>query len=137
MSNLPTALIVTDAAKAHAETVLSLYRAAPIEFGRKVIPVDTVDPTPASPPTHWMLFDASSDSDHVTVYHGFAAGDLPPLPDGVVWGVDGVISAGDAMAAISGVNLQVYSVSGEVVPGDFAAGVLASRGLMLVPEPEF
>ena len=78
-TNLPCAVIVTAAAKASAEAVMTAYRGGAVEFGRAVIPADSVDPTPSSTPTHWLLFDASTSYEDVSVYLAFADGDLPPL----------------------------------------------------------
>ena len=138
MSNqLPVALFVTDGQKANVEAVLHAYRGEPTLFGRKLIPTNTPNPTPESEPTHWLMFDASTNQDNVTVYQGFANGDLPPLDDPeAAWGSNGLISAQDAMEAINGANLQVYSVSGDVVPLSFLGGILESRDLMFVPEIE-
>lgn len=62
-------------------------------------------------------------------------GDLPQISG--VWGVDGVISAEDAMAACGGGNLQVYSAGG-LVEGNAAIewrdAILAGRNLKLRPD---
>lgn len=144
MSFLPCALIVTNAAKAGCEFVLTAYRGENLEFGRPLIPADTVNPTPQTQPTHWLMFDASTDQSDVIVYNGFADGDLPPLANPTAqWGENGLISAVDAMSAINGANLQVYSVSGDVEPTEFVegldghGGILASRGLRYRPTEEF
>ena len=137
MNQLPVCLIVTDAAKSGVEAVISAYRYPDtVQFGRKVIPTNTPNPTPESAPTHWLMFDASTSQDNVTVYQGFANGDLPPLPEGMAWGVDDLISAQDALTAINGTSLQVYSASGDVDPPTLVAAILESRDLMYVPEME-
>jgi hypothetical protein len=148
MSQLPCAIIITDAVKAGAEAVLSAYRGAPMQFGRPLIPVDTVSPDHTTPPTHWMMFDASTSQEDVVVYLGFAQGDLPPLAnaaEGAAWGVGDIPSGQAALGYVSGEVMQVYAVSGDVVPSEFvegvpdgnggrAGGLLASRGLMYRPE---
>lgn len=142
-STLPCAIIVTDAAKADAEAVMTAYRGQMVEFGRAVIAADTVDPTPSTPATHWLLFDASTSYENVSVYQAFADGDLPPLADPeAAWGENGLIGAAAALAAVSGTAMQVYSVSGDVEPTEFVegqngqGGILAGRGLMYRPMPE-
>lgn len=56
-----------------------------------------------------------------------SGGDLPPLPEGVVWGADGVISAADAMAAAP--HLAVASFSSDWLPDDQVAATLGAAGL--------
>lgn len=143
-STLPCAIIVKHAHKSGAEQVMTAYRGAPVEFGRAVIPVDTVDPTETTTPTHWLLFDASTSYEDVAVYQAFADGDLPALADPTAaWGENGLIGASDALTAVSGVNMQVYSASGDVEPSEFIEGIngegglLRGRGLMYRPTQEF
>lgn len=134
---LPCALIVTDAAKAAVEAVLTACRGEPCGFARKLIPAGTPAPTSSTPPTHWLSFDASLTQEEVAAFQQFPSGDLPPLAaPSANWGADGLMSAADAAAAVSGANLQVYSVSGDVVPYDFCMGILDSRGLAFAPDPE-
>lgn len=135
---LPCALIVTDAAKAAVEAVLTACRGEPCGFARKLMPADTPSPIATTPPTHWISFDASLNEADVIAFQKFPAGELPPPADPeAAWGKDGLISAAEAAAAVSGANLQVYSVSGDVVPFDFCAAIIESRGLAFVPEPAF
>lgn len=135
MSNLPVCIIVTAAAKANAEAVISAYRGGSVQFARGLIPADTPSPTHQSPATHWLMFDASTDQDNVVVYQGFAGGDLPPLAvPGAAWGDAGLVSAQDALAAVNASAMQVYSASGDVEPADFVAGILSSRSLIYVPD---
>lgn len=143
-SYLPCAIIVTNAAKAGAEAVMTAYRGQNVEFGRAVIASDTVDPSPSSTPTHWLIFDASTSYEDVSVYQAFADGDLPPLSDPTAaWGEDGLIGAAAAMAAVNAANMQVYAASGDVEPTEFIegqqgeGGILRGRGLMYRPLPEF
>lgn len=132
---LPCALIVTDAAKAAVEAVLTACRGMPCGFARKLMPLDTTNPTSDTPPSHWLSFDASMTQDDVVAFQMFPSGELPPPADPeAAWGKDGLMSEAEAVAAVSGGNLQVYSVSGDVVPYDFCMGILDGRGLALVPE---
>jgi len=140
-SHLPCAIIVKDAFKADAEAVMTAYRGMPVEFIRAVIASDTVNPTSSTPPTHWLMFDASTSYDNVSVYLAFADNDLPPLADpSAVWGQDDLIDAAAAMTAVNATNMQVYAASGDVVPTEFIegqngeGGLLRGRGLMYRPE---
>lgn len=147
---LPVALVVTDAQKTNVETVISAYRYPDsVQFGRALIAADTVSPTWQSSPTHWLMFDASTTGENVSVYQGFANGDLPALTSGDVWGQNGFISSNDALTALNGSNLQTASVSGDVDAQDFllgqadgngqrptGGGFLGSLGLMYRPDPE-
>lgn len=63
-----------------------------------------------------------------------SGGDLPPLPEGIVWGEDGVISAADALAAAS--HLAVASFSSDWVPDDQIAATLSAAGLYRHLAPE-
>lgn len=131
---LPNIAVVAAAVKDNANAVLEAWGRGPNTFSRKLCAKsDTA--TYETPPTHYMCADSSTTDSDVAIMQGFANGDLPPLPDGTVWGESGVVSAADAMTAISGANLQVYSASGDVVPLDHANAVLASRNLMFVPDP--
>ncbi|ATC34178.1 hypothetical protein CA606_18585 [Caulobacter vibrioides] len=134
MSHLPVIMICTAAAQTNINRVWEAMGRGPGTFSRKLTTAPA--PTTESPATHYLSSDASTDQATVAVWQGFAGGDLPPLPEGVVWGENGVISAADAMAAITGANLQIYSASGDVEPIDHANGVLLGRGLKWVPEPE-
>ena len=143
-SNRPCAVIVKATSKADAEAVMTAYRGGTIEFGRALIAVDTVDPTPSTTPTHWLMFDASTSHDNVVVYLAFADNDLPPLADpSAVWGQNGLISAAEAMEAVNAVNMQVYATSGDVNPSeliegqDGEGGLLRGRGLRYRPMEEF
>ena len=93
---------------------------------------DDPSPTPQSTVTHYMMSDDSCSVELVAAWQAMASGDLPQING--VWGVGGIISAADAMAATTGANLQVYSASGDVAPLDHANAILASRGLSFVPD---
>lgn len=142
MSNVPTILICTDAAVVDVRLVWGAMGQGWDTFGRKLCSSAT-EATPETPPTHWLMSDAGSQSDMVTAWQAMANGDLPQI-DGV-WGENGIISAAAAMAATNGANLHVYTVSGDVQPEDFLlgmadanhvrhGGMLASEGLQFVPE---
>lgn len=132
--NLPVICVCTAAAQINVNRVWAAMGRGPGTFERRL--TTGSDPTSEVEPTHYLMSDASTSADDAAEWQAMANGDLPHLPDGRVWGEDGVIGAEDARAAISGGNLQVYSASGDVVPIDHANGVLASRGLSWVPFPE-
>ena len=94
-----------------------------------------IDPnaTTSTPPTHYMFSYAGTNATELSILQAMTAGDLPPVPDGTVWGENGVISAADAMAACDGSVFHVYSCAGDVEPVDHVAAVLESKGLQLVP----
>ena len=77
---------------------------------------------------------AGSTDSQVAIWQAMTQGNLPPLPDGTVWGEEGVISAADAMAASDGAVFHVYSAAGEIEPTDHVAAVLATEGLQYVPD---
>lgn len=136
MSNLPLIVVVTAAAAQNASLVLEAWGRGPNTFtqGRKL----TTDPAPTSGSvvTHRLVHDGSTDQATVAVFQGFANGDLPPLPNGASWGVDGIIDAASALAAISGASMQTFSASGDVIPTDHMMAVIETLGLKLVPDPE-
>jgi hypothetical protein len=136
MSNsVPCAICVTPAHKAVAEAVLTAYRGQQVAFD---IPLVSASPAPGEEDTivAWALFDGTTQLDHVSVYLNLPNGDLPPLfyaDSGAAWGVDGLPTSTEALTATSGANMQVYPVSGEVVPVAFFDGVLAGRGEIIQP----
>jgi len=131
MTTQPCVGIVKAADKDNANLVWNAWGKGPNTFSRRLT-TDAV-PTMSSTVTHYLFADSSSSVEDVQVIQGFANGDLPPIMD--TWGVDGVISAADALAAIDGDSLQCYSASGSVTPLDHCNAILDSRGLKWVPDP--
>jgi len=130
MTTQPVICIITAAAKTDANLVWAAMNKGPDTFSRRLT---TDDPaTTSSAVTHYLMADSSCSVEDVAAWQAFANGDLPQING--TWGVDGVIEAAAAQAAISGANLQVYSASGNVVPLDHANAILASRGLSFVPD---
>lgn len=132
MNTQPIICIVTDAARLDADLVFAAWGSGPTTFVRRL--TDDPAPTTSSTVTHWLMSNAGASVEYVAIVQAMAHGDLPPLSDGKVWGVDGVIDAASAVAAVNGSELQCYSASGEVTPLDLAMAVLASRGLSFVPD---
>lgn len=133
--NLPFIAIVTDAKKTDLNLVFNAMGWGPNTFTRKCCAISP-SATHLTPPTHWLTSAAAATDSDVAMLQAMTNGDLPDLPEGVVWGVDGVISAADAIAACDGAVFHVYSAAGDIEPVDHAAAVLASEGLQYVPEPE-
>lgn len=134
MSYLPMVIIITAAAQPDANLVWEARGRGPGSFMRKVCALDP-GATWETTPTHYVMSDATATDGEVAICQAMTAGDLPPLPEGVVWGEDGIVSAADAMAATDGAVMQVYSVAGAVEPLDHIAGIFAGRGLQFVPDP--
>ena len=126
--------IVTDAQKTNINLVFAARGHGPETFTRKLCAIDPAA-TWETAPTHWLMSGAGSSQEELNILTAMTEGDLPPVPEGTVWGESGVITASDAMAATDGAVFQVYSAAGDVEPVDHAAAVLASRGLQLVPDP--
>lgn len=133
MSNLPVIAVCTAAARENVNLVWEAMSRGPGTFSRKL--TSEASPIPTSPATHYLMSDASATESDVAEWQAMASGDLPDIGTNS-WGVDGIISSADAQAAISAANLQVYSASGDVIPTEHAAGILASHGLQFVPDPE-
>lgn len=131
---LPFVALVTDAHKVNLNLTLAAVGWGPESFSRKVCAIDP-GATFETAATHWLTSHAGASDTDVAMLQAMTNGDLPILPEGVVWGEDGVISAAGAMAASDGTVFQVYSAAGDVEPVDHVAAVLASRGLQYVPEP--
>lgn len=132
MSYQPCVGVVKAADRENANLVWSAWGKGPDTFSRRL--TDDPSPTTSSTVTHYLFADSSTSVEDVQIIQAMANGDLPPLPTGYAWGVDGVISAADALAAIDGDSLQCYSASGNVAPLDHCNAILASRGLSWVPD---
>lgn len=127
--------IVTDAKKDDLNRVYAARGMGPNCVTRKLCAIDP-NATPETAPTHWLCSDAGGNGTELAILQAMTEGDLPPIPEGTVWGEGGVISAADAMSACDGAVFQVYSCAGDVEPVDHCASILAGRGLQYVPEPE-
>lgn len=87
-------------------------------------------------PTHYFMSDQGVTPEFQAQLLGFSNGDLPPLPDGTVWGENGVISAADALAAITASNFAFAAFNEGFTPGEQVASALAALGLHVIPDPE-
>ncbi len=81
------------------------------------------------------MSDQGVTGEFAAILLGFANGDLPPLPEGVVWGENGIISAADALAAITAENFAFASFNEAFTPGEQVAAALDALGLVIVPDP--
>jgi hypothetical protein len=97
----------------------------------------TTNPAPTweTAPTHKYMSDQGVTGEFAAILLGFANGDLPPLPPGTVWGEEGVISAADALAAITSENFAFASFNEAFTPGEQVAAALDALGLVIVPDP--
>lgn len=97
----------------------------------------TTNPAPTweTAPTHKYMSDQGVTGEFAAILLGFANGDLPPLPSGTVWGEDDVISAADALAAITASNFAFASFNEAFTPGEQVAAALDALGLTIVPDP--
>lgn len=132
MTSQPCVGVVKAADRDNTNKVWEAWGKGPGTFSRKL--TTDANPTTSSTVTHYLFADSSTSVEDVAIIQAMANGDLPPLPTGYAWGVDGVISAVDALAAIDGDSLQCYSASGNVTPLDHCNAILASRGLKWVPD---
>lgn len=133
---LPFVAIVAAAHKTNLNATLAAVGWGPESFTRKCCAIDPLATT-ETPPTHWLTSHAGASDTDVAMLQAMTQGDLPVLPEGVVWGENGIISAADAMACSDGAVFHIYSAAGDIEPVAHIEAVLASEGLQFVPMPEF
>jgi len=126
--------IATAAAVTNVNLVLQAMGRGPGNISRKATTV--ANPAWDATPTHYFMSDQGVTPEFQAQLLGFANGDLPPLPEGVVWGEEGVISAADALAAIASPNFSFASFSGAFTPGEQVQAALDALGLHVIPFPE-
>jgi hypothetical protein len=83
-------------------------------------------------PTHFYMSDQGAPQWLADAFLAFGDNNLPPLPEGVVWGEDGVISAADALEAIQPENFYFAQFVG-FEPSEQLAAALAAKGLHKFP----
>lgn len=125
--------IATVAAVTNVNLVLQAMGRGPNNISRPA--TTTANPTWETAATHKYMSDQGVTGEFAAILLGFANGDLPPLPEGVVWGEDGVISAADALAAITAENFAFASFNEAFTPGEQVAAALSALGLAIVPDP--
>jgi len=126
--------VCTAAALVNVNAVLEAMGRGPGNITRKATTVANPDWT--ATPTHWWMSDQGVTPEFQTQLLGFSNGDLPPLPDGVVWGVNGVISAADALAAITAQNFAFAAFNDGFSPGEQVNAALSALGLYIIPFEE-
>lgn len=125
--------IATIASVTNVNLVLQAMGRGPNNISRPA--TTAANPTWETAPTHLYMSDQGVTGEFAAILLGFANGDLPPLPEGVVWGVDGIISAEDALAAITAENFAFASFNEAFTPGEQVAAALSALGLHIVPDP--
>lgn len=121
------------AAVENINLVLEAMGRGPNNLSRKA--TSTANPTWETAATHKYMSDQGVTGEFAAILLGFANGDLPPLPDGVVWGENGIISAADALEAITADNFAFASFNEAFTPGEQVAAALDALGLTIVPDP--
>ena len=76
--------LVTDAQKVNINLVFAARGMGPETFSRKVCAVDP-GATYETAPTHWLMSMANGDATELAILQAMTGGDLPDLPEGVVW----------------------------------------------------
>ena len=121
------------AAVAGCNAVFEAMGRGPDSLSRKATSAENV--TWEASATHKYMSDQGVTEEFQAQLLKMVGGDLPPLADGRVWGVDGVISAEDAMAATA--QLIVVSFGGDMTAEKQVAAALAAQSppLQVVPFP--
>lgn len=128
------------AAVADINSVLEAMGRGPNNLSRPA----TIKPTPENglpevtwetAPTHRYMSDQGVTVEFSDALHGFSAGALPALPEGIAWGEDGVIGEANALAAITADNFAFASFNEAYTPGQQVAAALDALGLVIVPDP--
>jgi hypothetical protein len=128
--------IATAAAVTNVNLVIEAMGRGPGSISRKATTV--ANPAWTATPTHFYMSDQSATPELQAIFLGFANGDLPPLPEGVVWGENGVISAADALDAITASNFAFASFNEGFEPTEQVNAALAAFNppLHIIPFPE-
>lgn len=133
----PAIVVALDAVRDDINLIWAAMGRGPDNLSRKLCAIDP-SATWQTPPTHWMMQDMSAQQSDVDVWSAMAENnDLPPLPEGTVWGENGIIDASTAQAAISSGNMFVFPAYGLATDTDrdnWRDGVLAGMGLQFVPD---
>lgn len=137
---LPTIVLVKAAAVTNVNLILEAMGsyppnniASPFGPGDELNPPDYLEP-----PTYFGMMEPMTLAQENTFKAMAHEQDLPALPPGVVWGEDGVISALDAVEALSDENVLVFSAAG-IITGPtqnaFVTKTLEILGLWPVTPP--
>lgn len=125
--------IVSAAQRANLNLVFAAMAMGPDTFSRRIT---TDDPaTTGSAVTHYGMYNAAALAGDALLYDNAKSGTLPALDlngQPIAWGVDGVISETDALAAFGA--MQFWLNSSDMQPPDFAAAIMGQAGLSYVPD---
>lgn len=123
--------VTTAANQVNINLVLEAMGRGPGSLGQ---PVST-DPNVAwnGTATHFFMSDQGAPQWLADAFLAFGNNDLPQLPDGTVWGENGVISAADALQAINPSNFYFAQFVG-YEPAQQLQAALAAKGLHKFPQ---
>lgn len=124
--------VATAASVVNVNKVLEAMGRGPGNISRKATTAS--NPAWTDTATHFYMSDQSATPELQQVMLGFSNGDLPPLPEGVVWGVNGVISAEDALAAITAANFAFAAFNEGFEPSEQVEAALTALGLTAIPD---
>lgn len=136
----PSIVIVTAAAQPAINAIWEAMGNGPDTFSVKLCDKDP-NATWQSPVTAYLMLDMGAQQSDVDVWSAMAqSNDLPPLPAGVVWGENGIISASDAQAALGNESMVVfpaYGIATEEGRTAWIAASLDSRNVQILPSEPF
>lgn len=134
MSQINIIAICPEDAAEGVSAMLEAMGKGPGSMERKLTTVD--NPAWDAAPTHRMMSNQGVTTEFQAQLLAAQGGDLPPVQEGVVWGVDGVISAPDAMAASA--QLFVVSFAGDATGEQQVQAAIAAHNpvLHIIPFPE-
>lgn len=127
--------ICSAAAKENLNLTFAAMGGGPATFSRKIAAAAGI--TTSTTPTHYGMYDATAGADMSLIYDQAKLGFLPNEDvngNPIYWGVGGVISAADAVAAFQA--MEFWLNSSDMLPTAFAAALLAQKGLAYVPDEE-
>lgn len=136
----PSIVIVTAAAQPAINAIWEAMGKGPDTFSVRLCAKDE-NATWESPVTGYLMLDMGAQQSDVDVWSAMAqSNDLPPLPAGVVWGENGVISASEAQAALGNESMVVFPAYGITTVEGRTAWIessLNSRGVQILPDEPF
>ena len=125
--------IATAAAVADVNAVLEAMGRGPGNVSRRA----TTVPNPAwdAEPTHFYM-SSQGETNEFQAHLLALPNDLPPLPNGVTWGTNGVIASLAAQAAFAPGNFAFGSFNDGFTPGEQVRAALDALGLHIIPDME-
>lgn len=144
MAGAPIIMIAVAASRAAVDAIGEALGRGPVSVGVRM----TTDPAALEwnsavsgawpyEPTHYGGFDDSTEKPMADLWQAISNGDLPAdLPDGKEWGVGGVISYADALAAVTPAGkFVVCQCSASVDPAPSFWGFASGNGIYKYPDP--